>query len=232
MNNDDTQRIPPQGDNGKNEVGSLLATASDFARSVLESVQALAGTTSCKGVQIARLKDWAVSNNCLISKDTLGTYSDRGSENEVYASLDSKYVYKLNDFRYSDDNLTPFFERISIHNQLFPDCAYKFIGFSENQDGKICAVLCQPFILAQREATQQEIDEELVRLGFHKELDGYFTNDKYDIFDAVPNNVLMGDDNHLFFIDTIIFKSDTGGLKTYRRHSPRASKQKLINNEP
>ena len=128
--------------------------------------------------------------------------------------------------------MTPFFERISIHNQLFPDCAYKFIGFSENQDGKICAVLCQPFILAQREATQQEIDEELVRLGFHKELDGYFTNDKYDIFDAVPNNVLMGDDNHLYFIDTIIFKSDTGGLKTYRSHSPRASKQKLINNEP
>jgi len=232
MNNDKTQRLSLQGDTRENEVGGLLAAASDFARSVLESVQALAGTASCKGVQIARLKDWAITNNCWISKDTLGTYSDRGSENEVYASLDSKYVYKLNDFRYSDDNLTPFFERISIHNQLFPDCAYKFIGFSENQDGKICAVLCQPFILAQREATQQEIDEELVHLGFHKELDGYFTNDKYDIFDAVPNNVLMGDDNHLFFIDTIIFKSDTGGLKTYRSHSPRASKQKLINNEP
>ena len=226
MNNDSTQHLSQQGDTGENEVGSLLAAASDFARSVLESVQALAGTTSCKGVQIARLKDWAISNNCWIDRTTLGTYSDRGSENEVYASLDSRYVYKLNDFRYSDDNLTPFFERINIHNQLFPDCSYKFIGLAENKDGNICAALCQPFILAQREATQQEIDEEMQRLGFNKEQDtGYFSNGNYDIFDAVPNNVLMGDDGKLYFIDTIIFKSNTGGLETYNSLSPRASKR-------
>ena len=224
MNNDKTQRLSPQGDTGENEVGGLLAAASDFARSVLESVQALAGTTSCKGVQIARLKDWAISNNCWIDRLTLGTYSDRGSENEVYASLDSRYVYKLNDFRYSDDNLTPFFERVHIHNQLFPDCAYEFIGFAKNRDGKICAILRQPFIVAQREATQQEIDEELDRLGFKKEQEGYFTNGEYDIFDAVPNNVLKGDDGHFYFIDTIIFKTDTGGLETYNSLSPRASK--------
>ena len=225
MNNDSTQQLPPQGDTGKDEHSSLLAAASDFARGVLESIQALAGTTSCKGVQIARLKDWAISNHCWIDRTILGTYSDRGSENEVYASLDSRYVYKLNDFRYSDDNLNPFFERIHIHNQLFPDCAYEFKGFAENRDGKTCAVLRQPFIIAQREATQEEIDEEMLRLGFLKEKDeGYYTNNDYDIFDAVPNNVLMGDDGHLFFIDTIIFKSDTGGLETYNSLSPRASK--------
>lgn len=225
MNNDSTQQLSSQNNIGKDEHSGLLAAASDFARSVLESIQALAGTTSCKGVQIARLKDWAVSNHCWIDRTKLGTFSDRGSENEVYASLDSRHVYKLNDFRYSDDNLNPFFERIHIHNQLFPDCAYKFIGFTENRDGKTCAVLRQPFILAQREATQEEIDEEMLRLGFHKEKDeGYFTNNDYDIFDAVPNNVLMGEDGHLYFIDTIIFKSDTGGLETYNSLSPRASK--------
>ena len=152
MNNDSTQQLSSQGNTGKDEHCGLLAAASDFARSVLESVQALAGTTTCKGVQIARLKDWAISNHCWIDRTTLGTFSDRGSENEVYASLDSRYVYKLNDFRYSDDNLNPFFERIHIHNQLFPDCAYEFIGFAENRDGKTCAVLRQPFIQAQREA--------------------------------------------------------------------------------
>ena len=225
MSNDSTQQLSPQSDTGENEVGVLLAAASDFARGVLESVQALAGTTSCKGVQIARLREWAVSNHCWIDRTTLGTFSDRGSENEVYASLDSRYVYKLNDFRYSDDNLNPFFERINIHNLLFPDCAYELIGFAENRDGKTCAVLCQPFIMAQREATQQEIDEEMVHFGFHKEQDsGYFTNADYEIFDAVPNNVLMGDDDKLYFIDTIIFKSDTGGLETYNSLSPRASK--------
>ena len=223
MSNDNTQQIPPQGDNGKNEVGDLLAAASDFARSVLDSIQALAGTTACKGVQIARLKEWAIANHCWIDRTTLGTYSDRGSENEVYASLDSRFVYKLNDFRYSDDNLIPFFERISVHNELFPDCEYILIGFAENRDGKVCAALRQPFILAQREATQQEINEELEHLGFQKEQEGYFTNGEYDIFDAVPNNVLMGDDGHLYFIDTIIFKSGTGGQETYNSLSSRAN---------
>ena len=52
MNNDSTQRLSPQGDNGEEKVGGLLAAASDFARSVLEAIQALAGTTSCKGVQL------------------------------------------------------------------------------------------------------------------------------------------------------------------------------------
>lgn len=225
MNNDSTQQLSSQGNTGKDERSSLLAAASDFARSVLESIQALAGTTSCKGVQIARLKAWAVTNNCWIDRTALGTFSDRGSENEVYASLDSRNVYKLNDFRYSDDNLNPFFERIHIHNQLFPDCAYDFVGFAENREGKTCAVLRQPFIVAQREATQQEIDEEMQCLGFRKEMDeGYFTNNDYDIFDAVPNNVLMGEDGHLYFIDTIIFKSNTGGLNTYNSLSPRVVK--------
>ena len=64
MSNDNIEQLSPQGDTRENEFGGLLAAASDFARGVLESIQALAGTTACKGVQIARLKDWAqVRNN-------------------------------------------------------------------------------------------------------------------------------------------------------------------------
>lgn len=226
MNNDNSQRLSPQSESGENEIGSLLEEASAFARGVLESIQALAGTEACKGVQIARLKDWAISHNYWIANNAVfGSFSDRGSENEVYASDDSTQVYKLNDFRYSDDNLEPFFQRIAIHNHLFPDCAYDLVGFAENQEGKICAVLRQSFIVSEREAAQHEIDEELERLGFHKEDDGYFTNGNYDIFDAVPNNVLKGQDGHLYFIDTIIFNSGTGGINTYRSLSPRCSSE-------
>lgn len=225
MNESSSQQLSQEDQCHQTPVRSILEQAESVARRVLESVQAIAGTTACKGVQIARLKEWAIANHCWIDRTTLGTYSDRGSENEVYASLDSRFVYKLNDFRYSDDNLTPFFERISVHNELFPDCEYILIGFAENRDGKVCAALRQPFILAQREATQQEINEELEHLGFLKEQEGYFTNGEYDIFDAVPNNVLMGDDGHLYFIDTIIFKSGTGGQETYNSLSPRASKK-------
>ena len=39
----------------------------------------------CQGSQITRLKDWAKENDCWIEDpESLGVFSDRGSENEVY----------------------------------------------------------------------------------------------------------------------------------------------------
>ena len=225
MDGNTTDRLSQKSEPRNAKVNSILEDAAEVAGGVLSSIQALAGTTACKGVQIARLKEWAVNNNLWIDDiSQLGTYSDRGSENEVYVNNETQTVYKLNDFRYSDDNLMPFFERIRIHNTLFEDCPYEMIGMAENQSGKPCAVLTQPYILAEREASEDEISEELLRLGFHPEMEGeYFSNGYFDIFDASPNNVLMGIDGHLYFIDTIIYKSDTGGFDTYRTLSPNYS---------
>ena len=177
-------------------------------------------------MQIARLKDWAIKNDCWIEDpNTLGVFSDRGSENEVYMGFDGVHVFKLNDFRYSDDNLTPFFERIHAHNQYFTACPYELLGFSQNREGKICAVLCQQLVVNAREATLEEIKAEFKRIGFHADDNGeYFSNGIHDIFDAVPNNVLVGDDGNFYFIDTIIFKSDADGLDTYKQYSPNYSK--------
>ena len=98
------------------------------------------------------------------------------------------------------------------------------IGLAENRDGKVCAVLVQPFIAEVRLATKEEIHDEFLRLGF-RAVDGgeYYTNGQHDIFDAVDGNVLIDDEGHLFFIDTIIYPSDTGGYSTYLSLSPRAS---------
>ena len=41
-------------------------------------------------------------------------------------------------------------------------------------------------------------------LGFEMDYCDEFHNEKYEIFDAVPNNVLYGIDNRLYFIDTQI----------------------------
>ena len=138
MNGDTTERLSQESQCPNAKEHGLLARASAFAGGVLSSIQTLAGTTACKGVQIARLKDWAKENDCWIENpESLGVFSDRGSENEVYMAYDGIHVYKLNDFRYSDDNLTPFFERIVAHNQYFTACPYDFIGFSQNRDRKI-----------------------------------------------------------------------------------------------
>ena len=222
MNGDNSERIPQEGECREKGVSSVLDEASAFARGVLEEIEALAGTTACKSIQLVRLKKWALEQGCWFEDySQFGEFFDRGSENEAYLSPNGMEIIKLNDFRYSDDNLTPFFERMKAHNLYFSDCPYLMIGFSENQDGKICAVLVQKFIHAIRLATKQEIYDEFLRMGFHPEDNGsYFTNGQHDIFDAVDGNVLMGDDGHLYFIDTIIFPSNTGGFDTYRSLSP------------
>ncbi len=164
MDETDTQRLSQENQRGEAPVRGILEQAETVAQRVLKSIQAVAGTTDCKGVQIARLRDFAKNNKCwIVSPESLGDFADRGSENEVYLSKDNDVVYKLNDFRYSDDNLTPIFDRIKAHNTYFPDCAYTLIGFAENRDGKTCAVLSQPYIISSREATEEEIREELIR---------------------------------------------------------------------
>lgn len=193
MPNGNTHQRTPQESHGEEETfRSLLAAASDVAGRVLASIQAIAGTTSCKRVQIHALHQFALEQGCWIDDcSVLGVFSDRGSENEVYLSLDNKMVYKLNDFRYADDNLSPFFERIEVHNKYFPECSYRLLGFAKNQSGNICAV--------------------------------FFSNGQYDIFDALPNNVLVGYDDELYFIDTIIYRSEETNLSVYQSLSPRFS---------
>lgn len=206
----------------KESVHSLLEAAADEAGRISRSVQEIAGTTSCKGVQINGLRKWATRNNCWFDDlNKLGEFSDRGSENEVYMDATNELVNKLNDFRYADDNLDSFFQRILIHNRLFAECAYTLKGFSENKEGKICAVIEQPFIRADREASIEEIAGALALMGFIPQQDGdYFTNGEIDIFDAVPNNVLHGIDGNLYFIDTICLPSSEEYFDSYKSLSP------------
>lgn len=219
-----TQRLSQKNKCHKNGSGGILEQAESVARGVLESIQTVAGTTDCKRVQIFQLEKWAKEKHLWLDIDEIGSFEDRGSENEVYLSFNANLVFKLNDFRYSDDNLTPFFERIHAHNKYFPDCAYSLIGLSKNKEGKTCAVIEQPYIISNREATEKEIREELIRLGFLPQMDGeYFSNGVHDIFDASPNNVLVGLDGNLYFIDTIIYKSSSNNINTYKSQSPKFS---------
>lgn len=45
-------------------------------------------------------------------------------------------------------------------------------------------------------------------LGFEMDYIDEFHNEQYEIFDAVPNNVLYGIDNDLYFIDTQIRRKE------------------------
>ena len=182
MNGDYTERLSQESECRETGQYGILDEASAIALGVLEEIETLAGTTACKSVQLVRLKHWAQQQGCWFDDcNQFGDYFDRGSENEVYLSFDQKEIIKLNDFRYADDNLSSFFERIKAHNKYFDACSYRMIGFAENRDGKVCTVLIQPFIADARLATKEEIHDEFLRLGFHPEDHGeYYTNGQHD----------------------------------------------------
>ena len=109
MNGDYSERLSQDGECQNEAEYGILGSASAFARRVLEEIEALAGTTACKSVQLVRLRKWAQEQGCWFSDlSQFGDFFDRGSENETYLSPDHKEIVKLNDFWYSDDNLTSF----------------------------------------------------------------------------------------------------------------------------
>ena len=66
------------------------------------------------------------------------------------------------------------------------------VGFAYNSQHEFCAVLVQPYVRAKREATEEEIAEYMQALGFEMVYEDEYHNAEYEVFDAVPNNVLYG----------------------------------------
>ena len=185
-------------------INNLLEKATCITRRSKEATGEVEPTEGYKGRQIKELIVFANANNLWIDLSHLNiTYMDKGGENEVFHDGKSS-VIKLNNFEYAGDDLENFFIRINAHNKFFSNVPYQMIGFSYNSRQEFSAVLTQPYILAEREATEDEIAEYMEALGFEMDYIDEFHNDQYEVFDAVPNNVLYGIDKDLYFIDTQI----------------------------
>ena len=191
-------------DRAHSSVNSLLEQAACIVRRSKETAGTLEPTESYKRGQIEELISFADSNGLWIDFNNLSViYLDKGGENEVFYD-GAATVYKLNNFEYAGDNLENFFIRITAHNKFFSNVPYQMIGFAYNSLHEFCAVLIQPHIKAEREATEDEITEYMQALGFEMDYLDEYHNDQYEVFDAVPNNVLYGIDGDLYFIDTQI----------------------------
>jgi len=64
VNGDNSERLPQEGKCRDEGAYGLLESASSVAHRILEEIEALAGTTACKSVQLLRLKRWAQENGC------------------------------------------------------------------------------------------------------------------------------------------------------------------------
>lgn len=173
-------------------INNLLEQTACITGRSKEATGEVEPTEGYKGRQIKKLIEFANANNLWIDLSPLNiTYMDKGGENEVFHDGKSS-VIKLNNFEYAGDDLENFFIRINAHNKFFSNVPYQMIGFSYNSRQEFSAVLTQPYILAEREATEDEIVEYMEALGFEMDYIDEFHNDQYEVFDAVPNNVLYG----------------------------------------
>ena len=186
-------------------INSLLEQAAHIDRSKKEATGTLEPTEGYKRKQTEELIKFATANNLWISlADLKVEFLSKGGENEVYTGDKDNIVIKLNNFEYAGDDLENFFIRIVAHNKFFGNVPYQMIGFAYNKQQEFCAVLVQPYILAEREATEDEIATYMQALGFEMDYYDEYHNSDYEVFDAVPNNVLYGIDGNLYFIDTQI----------------------------
>ena len=181
-------------DREHSQVNSLLAETANLIRREKEAAGNVEPTEGYKRGQIEKLKLFATQHDLWININSLPlSYLSKGGENEVFTGHED-VVFKLNNFEYAGEDLENFFIRIEAHN-LF---------FSNDSQHEFCAVLVQPYVRAKREATEEEIAEHMQALGFEMVYEDEFHNAEYEVFDAVPNNVLYGIDDKLYFIDTQI----------------------------
>lgn len=91
-----------------------------------------------------------------------------------------------------------------IHNLLFPNTAYTFLGFTENK-GNFSAVLNQPFIVG-NQADLKDINELLTFNGFTNTKRQDYYNKEFGLIleDMHDENVIAREDI-LFFIDTVFY---------------------------
>lgn len=92
-----------------------------------------------------------------------------------------------------------------IHNLLFPDTAYTFLGFIEKQE-VLYAVLKQTFVASDETADLNAIRELLEFNGFeHKVRQDYFNKEFGLILEDMHDENVILRDGSLFFIDTVFY---------------------------
>ena len=132
----------------------------------------------------------------------LGEPGPSGNENDTYVSDDS--IFKVNNL-FNSGSIVRLLRKIWMHNQIFPDTAYSFHGFTGFDGRTVLPVIRQPRIANAHPATTVMIETYMVALGFEKTAkEGHFINNLYEVWDVVPRNVLVDSEGDIFVVDAEI----------------------------
>jgi len=79
----------------------------------------------------------------------------------------------------------------------------------------------EPFIRADRGATNLEVFEELSKMGYNKIGENMYTNGRYTIEDLHEGNILVDKNNNLFFIDPVIRVNAESDINTITQNTTK-----------
>lgn len=148
---------------------------------------------------------YAIKHNIWYEDDSqLGMIGPSGDENYCYYNADGSIVYKVNMLTHSGERILPIFEKVRLHNQLFPETHYTFIGFTNMGYARSAfPIFSQCYVQNAENASMEDIANYMKTLGFSsvEEKRGGWQNGIFLVWDMLPKNVLCDADGDIFVID-------------------------------
>ncbi len=163
------------------------------------------GKLLIKKEQADLLEAFSKKNNlCLTTLPIQGSFFARGGEATIYLDSDNRNVVKKNDAIYYATWLE-FFNSLVLHNMIFPNTAYTFLGFILSDD-ILYAILRQPYNKSDAEVDIEDIKKHLEFNGFENHIRHDYRHTELGLLleDMHDENVLVNTDT-LFFIDTVFY---------------------------
>ena len=181
-----------------------IHSANEAARARGEGLQ----QRGLKDYEAGKLKEFAEENGLMLP-DEYGAPHANGFEQDVYFNPDDQSVTKINP-NTTHDTWNELFQRIAIHNALFPDVAYTLKGFIE-RDGQLNAVFDQPLVVKGDAPTSAEVRDEMAKRGFEPTKDKFTFENKetgVKVSDLHGANVIKDHKGDIRFIDPMISKKE------------------------
>ena len=199
------------------QVGAEIISAERGGISAAVSICSVEDRSIRRPIENA-VEDWAKSSGLWLLEEATfkssfnGEMFSRGSESRVYLSLDRKLVTKFIDpYQRNDGGLFMALRNISIFNHLFPDAAYKVVGYSRDTNDRFRIVVEQPFIFGHEYSFEDYlhlgVEERVISMFAEMGMEPVegdtttFANDKYYVKDVHSGNVIEQKDGKLVIID-------------------------------
>jgi hypothetical protein len=103
--------------------------------------------------------------------------------------------------------ITNLFNKVLLHNCLFPEVKYEFVGFTGIDNGTnripyVEVIFKQQLVDETVPATPNEIANFMQSLNFRKVNHTSFSNTQYIVFDLFPRNVLKDNNGNIYVVDS------------------------------